>query len=380
MKIGIAGPVQCQELAPHLGNVDTLPVGLGGTAVTALVHGLLRSGNEVGVYTLDPSLTRSFHRRGERLSLYIGPYRPRARDRATDLFRAEREAIAGFVAADAPDVVNAHWTYEFGLGALSVRSDTVVTVRDWAPRVLRLQPDPYRFVRALMNRECLRRTTHATCPSPYIAAQLRGRGIVAAVTPNMVSDVAYRAPVRESRRARTAVCVSQGFGGWKNIESVIRARALIGDVTLVLVGADLGPGGRAESWALANGLNTGVEYRGRLDHAAAVAEIGNADLLVCPSLEESFGNVLVEAMAQGVPVIGGLDSGAVPWVLDGGEAGVLVDVRDPSAIAAAVDVLLRDDGLWRQYSRSGRSSVEERFSEAGVMKVYERIYREVLGG
>jgi glycosyltransferase involved in cell wall biosynthesis len=56
-------------------------------------------------------------------------------------------------------------------------------------------------------------------------------------------------------------------------------------------------------------------------------------LFVHPSLEESFGLALVEAMALGVPVLGGRSSGAVPWVVGKGRT---ANVRDSDELAGAI--------------------------------------------
>jgi L-malate glycosyltransferase len=69
-----------------------------------------------------------------------------------------------------------------------------------------------------------------------------------------------------------------------------------------------------------------------------------ASVLAHPSLEESFGMIVLEAMATGTPVVAGRASGAVPWLL-ANDAGVLVDVRNSAAIAEAINGLLGDPEL-----------------------------------
>ena len=62
----------------------------------------------------------------------------------------------------------------------------------------------------------------------------------------------------------------------------------------------------------------------------------HAIAVVHPSLEESFGMVPLEGMAMGIPVIGGNASGEIPNLLDKGKAGMLVDMKNPSELAAAM--------------------------------------------
>jgi len=48
---------------------------------------------------------------------------------------------------------------------------------------------------------------------------------------------------------------------------------------------------------------------------------------------------LLEAMHAGVPIVGGMHSGGVPWVLANGDAGILVDIRKPPEIARGISRL-----------------------------------------
>ncbi len=93
-----------------------------------------------------------------------------------------------------------------------------------------------------------------------------------------------------------------------------------------------------------------------------------ADLLVFPSLLEGFGLPLVEAMACGSPIIAS-QVGSIPEII--GPGGRLVPPRDPTALAEAIDALLRDDALRCSMGRAGLSWVLERFG-------HERMVRETL--
>mgnify|MGYP000476039054 CR=1 FL=1 len=381
MNIGIAGPITPSQIAGALGvRAPGLPIGMGGTAVTSLVIGLARAGHSVVVYSLSPDVTSHTTRQVGSVRFHFGPYRERARDRAADFFRAERAALAGFVRADPVDVVNAHWTYEFALGALEARADTVITVRDWAPLILKMQPTAYRLVRMMMNRRCLQKAHTLTCTSPYMREMLLHSGQNASLTPNMVSSAAFMRAPRVERSGSTVVCVSNGYAGWKNVGSLVKAMPYLADSELLLVGHELDPGGPAEAESRRLGVQDRVRCLGSLEYADVLGVIASADVLVHPSIEESFGNVLVEAMALGVPVVGGRRSGAVPWVLDEGEAGVLVDIRSPRLIAEAVSRLLDDAETWSHFSQAGRVNVETRFSEYAVTEAYLSVYRQVLGG
>ena len=94
---------------------------------------------------------------------------------------------------------------------------------------------------------------------------------------------------------------------------------------------------------------------GHVRHAGYVTErelrtfYDEAVLLVLPSLDEGFGIPALEAMTVGVPVIAAA-RGALPEVV--GDAGLLVDPLDVSALVDALERVLRDDQLRQRLSAS----------------------------
>jgi glycosyltransferase involved in cell wall biosynthesis len=101
-------------------------------------------------------------------------------------------------------------------------------------------------------------------------------------------------------------------------------------------------------------------------------------MLLHPALEEACPMSILEAMALGLPVIGGIHSGGVPWVLDAGRSGFLTDVRKPSEIARTLLTCLEqpEDRHWRQ--RNAYHRVLSLFSPTCVAEQYEKIYERAL--
>jgi glycosyltransferase involved in cell wall biosynthesis len=109
--------------------------------------------------------------------------------------------------------------------------------------------------------------------------------------------------------------------------------------------------------AQAGGLGRRVRFPGPRAGAALARSYGTADLLVLASRAETYGMVVTEALARGVPVVAA-DVGGVPEALghgaDGARPGLLVPPGDPAALAAALRAWLLDAALRQRLRRAAR--------------------------
>jgi glycosyltransferase involved in cell wall biosynthesis len=104
--------------------------------------------------------------------------------------------------------------------------------------------------------------------------------------------------------------------------------------------------------------------------------IARADVFALSSRYEGFGNVLVEAMACGVPVVATSSPGTTEIVSPGVD-GLLVEDHQPAALAAALARVLSDDDARRGMSQSARIAAE-RFALPSIAAAYDRAFTEVL--
>src|SRR5262249_1020103 len=117
---------------------------------------------------------------GRDFELVLCPLRPRAwpfnglrPGRIVDLYAFERAGLQRAIEAAAPQLVHAHWAYEFAWAALRSGLPHVVTCHD-APYVIAryqrtLRHGAYRWLRAGMASHVLRRAHRVTTVSPYMA-------------------------------------------------------------------------------------------------------------------------------------------------------------------------------------------------------------------
>jgi len=383
--IGILGPTSIADLRRFL--PDTIPadvpMGSGGTPVTQIAAELLRRGRRVVVFTLDAGITSDRTLEGDRLRIRIGPY---TAHRGRVYFARERRFLLEAIRQERPDVLSAHWTYEFALAAIASGIPHVVTAHDAPWTILGYNPIAYRMVRTAMAYHASRLTRRMVAVSPYVARHLRRYGFHSGpieVIPNGLPAAAAPAGRREADGIkRFAGIFSGGWESFRNGPTLLRAFAIarrsVPGAQMAMIGGQCEPGGPADLWAGVHGLRAGVEFLGHRPHAEVMDILARrVDVLVHPSLEESFGLPLIEAAAVGVPAIAGRASGAVPWVLGDGACGVLVDVRSPDALAEAMVGLAVDDARRRALAAKAGAMVRDRFDIAAVVDRYEAIFAEL---
>ena len=106
------------------------------------------------------------------------------------------------------------------------------------------------------------------------------------------------------------------------------------------------------------------------------------DLFVQPSLSEAFSQVLIEAMAVGLPAIA-TDVGGAREVIDDGINGILIDANDVDAIQREAVRLYNESEARIEMARRGMTSVQERFTAEKMvdrqMALYEKWMQEKRG-
>ena len=118
-----------------------------------------------------------------------------------------------------------------------------------------------------------------------------------------------------------------------------------------------------------------IEFTGLVTDVAAYYR--KCTVVVHASIEpEPFGMVVIEAMAEGRPVVASL-LGAPPEIIQEGIDGYLVNPKDPDAMAARITGLLADPALAADMGRQGHKKVLMNYDPSIAARRFERLYMEV---
>ncbi len=286
------------------------------------------------------------------------------------LRRPRVEAATGAV-----DVIHAT-----GIAMPPRTSPVVVTVHDLAyldyPELFTRQGRRF-FLRALEL--ALRDAALVLCSSLATLERCRAAGFEDRRLRHVPLGVrATRATEEDVARVRAAYALPERFVLWtgtveprKNLGGLIRAFSQLddGDLQLVLVGPR---GWNEDLEAHLGGLPTTARDRIRLlgwvPHADLEALYAAATVMCLPSLLEGFGFPVVEAMAQGTPVVTSRGTSTEELAAD---VGILVDPADVDSIAAALARVLGDDALAERMGRAGLERAGDYTWEATAARVDE---------
>lgn len=167
---------------------------------------------------------------------------------------------------------------------------------------------------------------------------------------------------------------------FKGVDRLLEAFARIDqpDAYLLIVGdGELQPALVAQSESL--GIGSRTVFAGKVANRETPPYYATADLVALPTAPpESFGMVLIEAMACGTPVVTS-DIPGVRSVVSAGQDGLLTPVGDIDALALRLGELLADPARRRAMGLAGRAKVERMYSWPAIIDRLEQVYADALG-
>jgi glycosyltransferase involved in cell wall biosynthesis len=191
-------------------------------------------------------------------------------------------------------------------------------------------------------------------------------------------------PLRSNMRSEFCVGLVGRISPWKGQHVFIQAAALVAKrfpkTRFLIIGSALfGESPYEEEVRLMPGqlgIADKVEFAGfRNDVEQAIAEL---DLLVHASTKgEPFGQVIIEGMAAGKPVIA-TNGGGVPEIVEDGKTGILVPMGDAAAMAEAICQIICDPARAQEMGARARERITDFFTLERTARRVEAVYAKVL--
>jgi glycosyltransferase involved in cell wall biosynthesis len=195
------------------------------------------------------------------------------------------------------------------------------------------------------------------------------------VIPNGVDTELFR-PTDRAREGPLRVLCTGRLVQQKGVGYLVRAMALAqGPVVLRIVG-DGPQRAMLEAMTRSMGLESRVEFVGWVARSGLPEHYRWADVFVLPSFEEGMANVVLEALASGLPVVT-TDVYGNRGLVEPGENGCLVAPADPAAIADAIDLLAADPRLARRFGRRSRE-IALGFRWERIADLYRHTFEDVV--
>lgn len=283
-----------------------------------------------------------------------------------------------------PDVINFHYVIPGGLSLTLVRILTKI------PVVLSLvgRPDVIGKEISFFKRNYIwlvvKHACHTICISKYFIRWPRFGYKRAKIIPYGVDTQRFSSKVNGSeirkkigiKTNKIVLFALQRLVKVKRVDVLIRALKYIlkenKEVALVIGGK--GPE-ESSLRELAKKLKVGknVIFIGYISEEECPKYFAMADIFVFHSMHETFGIVLVQAMASGKPIVS-VNATAVPEVVDNNVNGILVEPLNHKQFADSVIRLLKDKNLSQRFSINGQKKAHEKYSWDSIAEQYEKIF------
>ncbi len=166
----------------------------------------------------------------------------------------------------------------------------------------------------------------------------------------------------------------------KGVDQILRALARLGGAQSTLNVVGTGPEEQSlREMATSLGLAGRVTFTGRVEPGEVPALLAEADVFVLASHSEGRPNVVLEAMAAGLPVIAS-DIPGVSEIVEHGHTGLLFDDGDMVQLARCIETLSVDQALQRRLGEEGRNRIVSKgLTWPNCARKYVEVYRELLG-
>lgn len=123
--------------------------------------------------------------------------------------------------------------------------------------------------------------------------------------------------------------------------------------------------------------NITVNYCGILDKSSMSTELQKRDCFLFPTLNENYGHVIAESLANGRPIL--LSQGTTPWDDLDGEAGYVVDLRNPEIFTEKLDYYAHmNNEAYMKIITSSKAYFAKKINKDSAIEGHKRMFKEMI--
>ena len=380
MKVVIAGP--------YPKNIEKIRGGVEAVVVN-LTEGLQHFADlDLHVVTLRKGIQQERIASSDRLNVH---YLPMASRLSYLTFYANRQRIKKKITNIAPDIIHAQAAGVYAEAAFQTNCPTVVTLHGIRHREVTTFKSAFsRLYRGWSiirtERFCVKNAQHIIAISPYILEEFGD--LISADTyliENPIADKFFTLKDQsQPGRILFAGVIIPRKQVLELLQAMVKVRRSVPTVQLRLAGDKQNPidGGHyfaeLQEFITREQLGENVHFLGSLSEDELLKEYMECSLLVLPSVQETAPMVIMQAMAAGKVVVA-TRVGGIPYLVQDGQNGLLVDSGDVPALAEAIIRLLRNNTLRVTMGRKARKVAEQRFRARVVAERTREVYYRVAG-
>jgi glycosyltransferase involved in cell wall biosynthesis len=207
----------------------------------------------------------------------------------------------------------------------------------------------------LLVRPILKRVDAISAPSGFLKEAFEEvLGLDAAIVPNIADFDQFR--FRQRKRVQPKLLVTRSLEEIYSVSCVIRAFKKVyeyfAESSLGIVG-DGSQRANLEKLVAELNLTDRVTFHGRVEHSKIQNYYDQYDIFLNASNADNFPGVILEAFASGLPVVS-TRAGGIPYMVEEGVTGLLVDIGDSEALAKKVIKLVKDPELALMLANNAR--------------------------
>jgi len=197
-------------------------------------------------------------------------------------------------------------------------------------------------------------------PSIYLKEAFDAEGYETLYIPNNIALESYIFKERENIEPK--ILYVRSFAKIYNTKMAIRALKTISEqysnATLCMVGPDRdGSLEETKAYAKELGLEDKVTFTGGLPKEEWIALASEYDIFINPTNFDNLPVSIVEAMALGFPIVS-TNVGGLPYLIEDGVDGLLVDKNDDTMMSEKIEILLTNPALCKTLSNNGRKKAD----------------------